>query len=172
MKPTTLAVALAALLLAAPADGATIVGTTGVGPLKIGMSRTAALATGWLSNRHNGCELAGPPLPIDYDLDGAKAPAGLEGSVEFTGGRLSNIALSKGVRTTTGVVPGKTTWPSMVKRYRNAGYRVSARYESTFGGTFVNVKRKDGGEGPLLSGFAMRGKPVSVIGLPYVPVCE
>lgn len=172
MKPTTIAIAVVALVLAAPAHGATLVGTTGVGPLKIGMSRTAALATGWLSNRHDGCELGGPPLPVDYDLDGAKAPAAVAGTAEFTGGRLTNLTFSRGVRTATGVVPGMTTWPSMVKRYRNAGYRVSARYESTFGGTFVNVKRKDGGEGPLLSGFAMRGKPVSVLGLPHVPVCE
>lgn len=171
MKPTVLVAALTALLVAAPADAATLVRPDGIGPLKIGMSRTAALATGWLSNRHSGCPLGGKPYPVDYDLKGSGAPGGIGGSAEFVGDKLTNLAFDKGVRTATGVVPGHTSWPSMVKRYRDAGYRVSARYESTFGGTFVTVKRRRGGA-PIMGGFAERGHAVSTLGLPYVPVCE
>ena len=65
------------LALAAPAHGATLVRLDGIGPLTMGMSRMAALDTGWLSNRHSGCPLGGKPYPIDYDLAGASAPAGI-----------------------------------------------------------------------------------------------
>jgi hypothetical protein len=170
MRPA-LVLSLAVVAFAAPADAATLVGPGGIGPLKLGMSRSAALATGWLSNRHPGCELGGPPLPVDYDVDGAKAPAAITGTAEFVGGRLTNLAFRKGVRTATGVVPGTTSWPSMVTRYREAGYKVSARYEPTFGGTFVSVKRRHGGQ-QVLGGFAQRGQAVSALGVPYVPVCE
>src|SRR3954453_23152220 len=97
------------LALAAPAHGATLVRLDGVGPLAMGMSRMAALDTGWLSNRHSGCPLGGKPYPIDYDVKGTPAPAGIEGTAEFTDGVLSNLAFNGGVRTATGVVPGKTT---------------------------------------------------------------
>jgi hypothetical protein len=168
MKRLLLAVPLV-LLLTASAHGATLVRVDGIGPLKMGMSRMAALDTGWLSNRHSGCPLGGKPYPIDYDLEGSSAPAGIEGSAEFTGGTLTNLAFSSGIRTSTGVVPGKTTILGMLKRYRDAGFKASARYEETFDGTFVNVKRKGGKQ--LLSGFT-NNKVISVIGIPYVPVCE
>ena len=168
----TRALLAAGLLLALAAPGAhaaTLLRLDGIGPLSLGMSRTAALDTGWLSNRHSGCPLGGKPYPIDYDLRGSSAPAGLGGTAEFTGGKLTNLAFDKGVRTATGVVPGKTPWAVMVDRYRHAGFRVSARYEPTFGGTFVNVKRAGGKK--VLSAFA-DGKVVDALGLPHVPVCE
>jgi hypothetical protein len=168
MKRLLLAVPVA-LLLAPAAHGAALLRLDGIGPLKMGMSRMAALDTGWLSNRHTGCELSGKPYPIDYDLKGAQAAAGIVGSAEFTGGKLTNLAFRSGVKTATGVQPGKTTVASMVKRYRDAGFKVSARYEETFGGTFVAVKRKGGRQ--LLGGFGT-GKVVESLGVPYVPVCE
>lgn len=168
MKRLLLAVPLVAVL-AAPAHGATLLRLDGIGPLSMGMSRTAALDTNWLSNRHSGCPLGGKPYPIDYDIEGAEAPAGLkDATAEFTNGVLSNLAFTGGVRTATGVVPGKTTWASMVKRYRDAGFKVSSHYLDTFGGTFVNVKRKGK---QVIGGFA-QGKVVTSIGVPYVPVCE
>lgn len=170
MRKLLLALPLAALL-ATPAQGATLARLDGIGPLKLNMSRMAALDTGWLAGRHSGCPLGGKPYPIDYNLKGSEAPAGIEGTVEFTGGKLTNFAFSKGVRTATGVIPGKTTWAGMVKRYRDAGFRASARYDSTFGGTFVSVKRR-GSSRQILGGFAEKGKAVSVIGVPGVPVCE
>src|SRR5204863_1747575 len=70
----------AAAVVAAPAHGATLVRLDGIGQLKLGMSRMAALDTGWLGARSTGCTLGGKPYPIDYTLTGAKAPAGIKGS--------------------------------------------------------------------------------------------
>lgn len=157
------------LALAAPAQGATLLRLDGIGPLKLGMSRTGGLGTGWLSNRGTGCELGGKPYPITYQLKGAEAPAGIDGSAEFRSGKLAIMSFRGGVKTAAGVVPGKTTVTGMVTRYREAGFKVSARYDETFAGTFVNVKRKGGKQ--VMSGFADK-KVVEILGIPYVPVCE
>jgi len=149
MKRLALALPLL-VLLAAPAQAATLLRLDGIGPLKLGMSRMAALDTNWLSGQHSGCPLGGKPYPIDYGLKGSAAPAGITGSAEFTGGKLTDFAL--------------------VTRYRNAGYRVSARYETTFAGTFVSVKRKHGG--PQVIGAFSDGKVIHSIGVPDVPICE
>ena len=158
-------------LLAAPAQGATLVRLDGIGPLKLGMSSTSALDTGWLSDKQTGCKLGGRPYPVDYRLAGAKAPTGITGSAEFSGGKLADMTFSKGVRTAAGVVPGVTSWPSMVKRYRDRGFKVVARYDEVFVGTFVTVKRKKGGDSVMV-GFAEKGKSIGMIGVPYIPVCE
>lgn len=158
-----------ALVLAAPAHGATLMRLDGIGPLKLGMSRSAGLDTGWLSNRQTGCELGGKPYPIGYSLQGPQAPAGIDGIAEFASGTLRTMTFRAGVRTATGVVPGKTTWAGMVRRYRDAGFRASARYDETFQGTFVTVRRQSGKR--VLGGFA-EGKVVQTLGIPYVPVCE
>lgn len=168
MKRLLLVLPLTALL-AAPAQGATLLRLDGIGPLKLGMSRMAGLDTGWLSNRTSGCELGGKPYPIGYQIKGAEAPAGIDGMVEFNSGRLTTMTFDGGVKTATGVVPGTTTWPSMVKRYRNAGFKVRARFEETFQATFVTVKRPGGRQ--VIGGIA-DGKVVKTIGIPYVPLCE
>lgn len=160
-----------ATVLAAPAQGATLLRLDGIGPLRLGMSRTAAVATGWLSNRRAGCPLGGRPYPIEYALDGRSAPPALRGIAEFRGGRLTSVTVTRGARTATGVVPGTTRWPSMVRRYRRAGFRVSARYVTAFGGTFVDVRRRRG-DATVLGGFAEKGRPVSVLGIPFVPACD
>jgi hypothetical protein len=167
MKKLALAAGLMALL-ATPAHGATLLRLDGIGPLKLGMARMAALDTGWLSNRAPGCKLGGPPYPITYKLNGDNAPAAITGSVEFNDGKLTNVVAEKGVRTATGVVPGRTTWTSMVTRYRNAGYKVSARYDDVFQVTFVHVKRK--GQA-VMTGIAEK-KVVNMLGVPFIPLCE
>lgn len=169
MKRLALALPVLALL-AAPAHGATLLRLDGIGPLKLGMTRPAALDTGWLSGKHSGCPLGGKPYPIDYSLKGSSAPSGIDGTGEFVGGKLTNFSFNKGVRTATGVVPGKTTTTGMVTRYRNAGYKVSARFDETFQGTFVSVKRKHGGK-QVIGAFG-DGNVIDVIGVPYVPLCE
>jgi hypothetical protein len=169
MKRLLLALPLAALL-AAPAQGATLLRLDGIGPLKLGMSRLAALDTGWLGSRGTGCELGGPPLPITYKFTGAQAPDGIDGSVEFNRGKATNFSFDGGVRTAAGVVPGKTTVTSMVTRYRNAGFKASARYDRVFQGTFVSVKRTKGGK-QVIGGFG-DGKVLDTIGIPYVPTCD
>lgn len=168
MKRLLIALPLA-LLLAAPAHGATLMRLDGIGPLKLGMSRSAGLDTGWLSNRTTGCELGGKPYPIGYSLRGAQAPAGIDGIAEFSGGKLRTMTFRGGVRTATGVIPGKTTWAGMVRRYRDAGFRAAARYDATFQATFVTVRRQSGKR--VLGGLA-DGKVVRTLGIPYVPLCE
>jgi hypothetical protein len=157
-------------VLAAPAHGATLLRLDGIGPLKLGMSRMASLDTGWLSNRQTACTLGGKPYPIAYSLDGASAPKPIKGTIEFNQEKLTSLLFYKGVRTATGVVPGKTTVTGMVTRYRNAGFKVSARYDDVFAGTFVSVKRKHGAK-QIMGAFGA-GKVIDMIGVPFVPVCE
>ncbi len=160
--------ALAVAASAAHAASPTVLRLNGIGPLTLGMTRTAAVATGWLGDRSTGCPLGGPPLPITYRFTGAKAPAGIKGSAEFHNGRLRGLSFTHGVRTSTGVTVRKTTTARMVARYRSAGFTASARFESTFQGTFVTVK-KAGHE--VVGGFAER-RTVTILAIPAVPVCE
>src|SRR3954462_5977793 len=102
-------VAAAALSSASGAAAATTrLHLDGIGPLKLGMTRTAALATGWLANRRPGCELASP-RPLDYRFSGPNAPRGLHGSADFQGGKLRALSFTGGARTATGVTVGRTT---------------------------------------------------------------
>ncbi|MCW3017569.1 MAG: hypothetical protein JWO02_4661 [Solirubrobacterales bacterium] len=168
-----LAAVAAVFALSGPAGQAGAASTVtlrldGIGPLKLGMSRAAAVKTGWLSNRGTGCPLGGPPLPISYRLKGAAAPKGVSGSAEFNGGKLTDLSFTKGVRTATGVVLGTTTTAQMVSMYRNAGYKAKSAYSDVFGGTFVDVskasRRVIGGFGP--------GKIVTTLAIPGVSVCD
>ncbi|MFN0153857.1 MAG: hypothetical protein ACKVUT_05710 [Gaiella sp.] len=141
----------------------------GIGPLKLGMTGQAAVATGWLAKRSPGCPLGGPPLPITYKLSGPKAPAGVHGIAEFTGGRLRTLSFTRGVRTAgPWVEVGRTTVAQMVSRFRGAGFTASSRYDDVFVGTFVTVRR--GGK-VVLGAFAEQG-PIAILGIPHVPVCE
>jgi hypothetical protein len=153
---------------AATASATTLLHLDGVGPLRLGMSRTAAVATGWLSNRGRGCELASP-RPVTYLLAGRRAPGGLRGVAEFDSGKLTDLSFTRGVRTATGVRVGQTTSARMVARYRAAGFLASASFVDTFGGTFVRVRRRNGGD--VLGAFT-RGRVISTIAIPAVPVCE
>ncbi|MCW3039717.1 MAG: hypothetical protein JWM31_1622, partial [Solirubrobacterales bacterium] len=140
----------------------------GIGPLKLGMTRTAAVRTGWLSGRGTGCPLGGPPLPITYRLRGRAAPAGVTGTAQFEGGRLRVLSFSAGVRTAAGVTVGVTTPTQMVARYRARGFAAKASFSSTFQGTFVDVTRR----GASVIGAFAEGKRVTSLALPAVPVCD
>lgn len=164
------AVLTAVLTLAGPVGAATAPTTMrldGIGPLKLGMTRTAAVKTGWLSHRRSGCPLGGTP-PVTYRLSGPAAPKGLGAFVEFTGGRLSDMTFTKGVRTTRGVTVGRTTVTTMVRVYRTAGYPTSARYDPTFQGTFVTVRRK----GKAVLGAFATGTRIQSLAIPNVSACE
>lgn len=156
------------LLAVAPASAAvTTLRLDGIGPLTLGMSRTAAVGTGWLSDRSAGCELASP-RPIVYQLRGGKAPSGLRGSVEFSGGKLTNVSVTRGAKTALGIRPNVSTPAGMVRAYRRAGFSAKATFEETFQATFVTVQKN--GE-QVLSGFAT-GKRLSVLSLPFTSTCE
>ena len=164
---TTLAIACA-LPGASVAAVAPPLRTDGIGPLKLGMRQNAAVATGWLAGRTLGCELAGPNRPIVYKFNGAKAPAGIDGTAEFSGGKLRTLAFSKGVTTTKGVVAGVSTIKQMLARYRTAPFSASARFDTTFVGTFVTVRR---GSRSVMGAFGEK-KIVTLIAVPAVPLCE
>src|SRR4029078_2849143 len=66
----------AAAVVAAPAHGATLVRLDGIGQLKLGMSRMAALDTGWLGARSTGCRLGGKTQPHDHKTDRDKGAHG------------------------------------------------------------------------------------------------
>ncbi|HEX6742874.1 MAG TPA: hypothetical protein VF087_01635 [Solirubrobacteraceae bacterium] len=159
--------ALTVQLPAASPASTTVLRLKGIGPLHLGMTRTDALATGWLAGRRSGCPLGGTP-PITYRFTGAKAPDAIKGSAEFADGRLTTLSFTRGVRTSTGVTVGRTTTARMVARYREAGFTASARYDSTFQGTFVRVRRHGH---DVVGGFG-QGRVVSIVAIPAVPVCE
>lgn len=153
-----------------PATADTLLRLNGIGPLRLGMSRSAALATGWLTHRSSGCPLGGPPLPVVYRLAGRRAPRGLSGMAEFDGGKLRVLSFTRGVHTRVGVTVGRTTVSAMVHRYRAAGFRARAQYIATFQGTFVTVRRT--ARGPQLLGAFASGSVVETLAVPDVPVCE
>ena len=175
MRRLSRALGLAALVgaaLWAPATAAagpatTVLRLDGIGPLHLGMTRTAAVATGWLAARSSGCPLGGTP-PITYRFTGAKAPRAIKGSVEFANNRMTTMSFTGGVRTSTGVTVGRTTAARMVARYRAAGFTASARFDSTFQGTFVRVRRHGH---DVVGGFADAGA-VTIVAIPTVSVCE
>jgi hypothetical protein len=159
--------ALAVQPPAASPASTTVLRLDGIGPLHLGMTRTAALATGWLAHRGSGCPLGGTP-PITYRFTGAKAPKATKGSAEFADGRLTALSFTRGVRTSTGVTVGRTTTARMVARYRAAGFTASASFVSTFQGTFVRVKRHGR---DVVGGFG-EGGVVTIVAIPTVAVCE
>lgn len=175
MRRLSSALGLAALtgaLLWAPANAAggpatTVLRLDGIGPLRLGMTRTEAVATGWLAGRRSGCPLSGTP-PITYRFTGPKAPKAIKGSADFENGRLTTLSFTRGVRTSTGVTVARTTTARMVARYRAAGFTASARFDRTFQGTFVRVRRNGR---DVVGGFG-EGRVVSIVAIPAVPVCE
>lgn len=166
-------IAMVGAVLAAPAPAyakPALLRLDGIGPLKLGMTRTAALETGWLAHRGRGCPLGGPPVPITYRIDGPQAPKGVRGSVEFVRGRLRIMSFSRGVRTATGVVAGRTTPAGMVRRYRDAGFSASSEFVATFQATFVDVRRKSTRK-QVIGGYAT-GRVVERLAIPFVPTCD
>lgn len=154
---------------AAATSSTTALRLDGIGPLKLGMTRSAALATGWLAHRGSGCELAGPPVPVTYRFTGSKAPSGVNGIAQFSEGRLTEMSFSRGVHTAAGVTVGQTTVARMVARYRGlSGYGASSAFSPTFQATFVDIKRNDG---EVLGAVAER-TTVTTLAIPAVTTCE
>jgi len=152
----------------AEASATTVLHLNGIGPLRLGMPRAAAVATGWLADRGAGCELVSP-RPVTYRFTGRSAPAGVRGAAQFDGGVLTALSFTRGVRTPTGVRVGHTTSARMVARYRAAGFRASAAFEPIFGGTFVTVRRPNGRQ--VLGAFAERRR-ITQLAVPAIPVCD
>jgi len=159
-------VGVAAVAPAADAASTTLLRLDGIGPLRLGMSRTAAVATGWLAGRTHGCPLGASP-PVVHRLAGRNAPRGVRGSAEFERGRLRTLTAGHGVHTATGVTVGRTTTRQMVARYRRAGFAASVDSSPMFG-VRVTVRRR----GRVVIEGAARGRIVALLGVPAIPVCE
>jgi hypothetical protein len=151
-----------------PKAGPTLLRQDGVGPLRLGMTRAAALATGWLADRGKGCPLGGPPVPITYRIDRASAPRAIRGIATFVRGRLARMSFSRGVSTAVGVIVGESTVAQMVSRYRKAGFEVTRRFEPTLQATFVTVTHN--GEA-VLGGFASKNV-IELLSIPRTQGCD
>lgn len=142
----------------------------GIGPLTIGMTKSQALATGWIANQQLGCELASP-RPRVLDFTGPNAPAGLQGSVSFQRGTLTDITIARGAITRTGVQPGVTTARRMIRAYRDAGFVVTSRFDPVFQARFTTAYR--GGKTIVgLSLGSSRNRVLRSVSVPFVPLCE
>jgi hypothetical protein len=155
------------LTLPATAGASKLLRLNGIGPLKLGMKRAAALSTGWLAHMAKGCELLSP-RPTTYTLTGPNAPTSVTGLVQFQHRRLMSISMTRGVHTAAGVVLGRTTSSQMVSDYQNAGFTASAAFSRTFGGTFTTVKRNGAS---VIQGFGAQ-KIVTLLAIPAAQVCD
>lgn len=155
--------------LTAPATGSAatpLLRLDGIGPLKLGMTRAAAVSTGWLANKTLGCELASP-RPVVFQFTGPKAPAGLKGSASFVGRKLVNISFRSGVRTRLGIRPGVSTARAMVRAYRQGGFWVTNVFDATFQARFVTATRGGRSIAAVASGAV-----IDTIAVPRIEVCE
>lgn len=170
LRPALLVAAMMALVASVPALAEpALLRLDGVGPLKLGMTRTAALDTSWLAHRGRGCRF-GAPVPITYRVDGPQAPARVRGRVEFVRGRLVRMDFFRGVRTALGVAVGRTSVAEMFRRYRGLGFSVSSVFAPRFKETFVSVRRKGTGE-DVIGGYASE-KVVELLSIPRVSRCD
>ena len=166
--PRALLSVLATLALGTPASAATTtLRQDGIGPLTLGMTRTAALKTGWLSDRVAGCPLV-LPRPVTYSLRGPKAPSGLRGTAEFSSGVLTNVSVTRGAQTALGIRPHHNSALGMVRTYRRAGYTATAEFAPDFGVTFVRIMR--GGANRF--GAVQTGATLDQISIPSTATCE
>ena len=117
------------------ANGRILLAGDGLGPLRLGMSRSDALDSGWLGEPQETCSdmIGGGAAPGEYAymLDGPQAPEGLSGSVEISDDEITTIGVSKSVAMPNGVT-FDSAWDATraMETLQSAGYRVSVT--STF----------------------------------------
>lgn len=147
----------------------------GIGPLRLGMTRSKAYATGTIRTAAETCFDSPAPRPVNYSSDGPRNAAGARFQAIFRGGRngrLTHLLFVSGVRTELGIRPGVSTAAQMAAAYRRAGYTVSTTFDSSYNSTFVAVRR---GRRALMTGMAtgrLRAhKPLHSIGIPGNFVC-
>lgn len=116
----------------------------GIGPLRLGMTRRAATATGWLRSSSETCNDRAGALPQVMRADGPRAAPAVNLSAYFrsgANGKLTHLMFSGGARTELGIRPGVSTAAQMIARYRRAGFAVRSSYSRDYGGTFVEARR-------------------------------
>lgn len=98
-----------------PDSGTPILSSTEIGPLRIDQSLDEAQATGWVGTDIGTCELAGDPPPgtFGFRLDGASAPADLDGSISVVDNKIAVINIRGGARMANDVtIEPFGTWTS------------------------------------------------------------
>lgn len=152
-----------------PAQPSLTLGLDGIGPLKIGMSESAAENTGWLSDRQvPWCPFASETDP-SYQLEGPEAPAELDGLVIFMEGSLNQIVVRAGAATGEGIGIGTSTLDDLTEAYGTRGYQVDSYSRFEDYDDFATVNRGD--ETHLMAALGSGGE-ISLLGVPHLSVCD
>jgi hypothetical protein len=166
------AIAVVAALCAgiAVAPAATRYGTapaaitkSGVGGVKLGSSYTKLRQKKLIGKIRPGCELGGP------NTRSAPLKAPLKGQVNFTRTsprKVTDITISSGA-TAKGVGIGATI-PDIQAAYPKA--KVDHSTDQTFLLTFVRIPKTGGG--PFVFGVDTTTKKTTLIGVPFIAVCD
>jgi hypothetical protein len=167
---TTAAIAVAGAVLigatAAPGDSREVaakkITAAGVGPVKLGKTHKQLRAAGLVGKLHGGC-----PLAANSRSANLKAP--LEGVVDYsadTPRRAADILVTGGAKA-RGVGIGSTI-ADIKKAFPKA--KVDRTREEMFRVTVVNIPKSGGGR--LSFAVDVDTKKVTVIGIPFVAICE
>jgi hypothetical protein len=136
---------------------------TGVGAVKLGATLTSLRAHHLVGKLVKGCELAGP------SARSARLTAPLKGSVDFTLSaprKVTDIEVTGGARA-RGVGVGAKI-PAIEAAFPKA--KVDHSTDRMFGLTFVTIPRNGGGK--LQFAVSTQTHKVTLIGIPFIPVCE
>jgi hypothetical protein len=166
----TLAAVGAAGVQAGAASSATASGATaaqitpkGVGAVKLGATHTSLHAHHRVGKLIKGCELAGP------NARSARLTAPLKGSVDFTltvPRKVTDITVTGGAKA-RGVGVGAHL-PAIKAAFPKA--KVDHSTDQMFGLTFVTIPKNGGGK--LQFAVSTQTHKVTLIGIPFIAVCE
>jgi hypothetical protein len=165
---TTLVVVGAASVQASAAPSSTAsaaaqITPTGVGAVKLGATYTALHTQHLVGKLIKGCELSGPKARS------ARLTAPLKGSVDFSltaPRKVTDITVTGGAKA-RGVGVGAQI-PAIKAVFPKA--KVDHSTDQMFGLTFVTIPKSGGGK--LQFAVSTQTHKVTMIGIPFIPVCE
>ncbi|MEI2811331.1 MAG: hypothetical protein V9F00_14355 [Nocardioides sp.] len=144
-----------------------------LGPIELGMSRRAALATGWLGDAQETCsDIIGggaEPGEYSYELDGEQSPGSLSGQVEFFDDRVTMIQVNSEVELPNGVT-FDTGWdnPTAEREFTERGYSFSSG--EFFDSNDAATVRSPGGD--EFGMYFSYSEGSAVVAIPDVTVCD
>jgi hypothetical protein len=136
---------------------------TGVGAVKLGATQSSLHAQHLVGPLIKGCELSGP------NARSARLTAPLKGSVDFTltaPRKVTDITVTGGAKA-RGVGVGAKI-PAIKAAFPKA--KVDHSTDQMFGLTFVRIPKNGGGK--LQFAVSTQTHKVTLIGIPFIPVCE